>query len=148
MPEYYAGSTATGTPFTAAPIDAGTYTVVAEFPGSTDYTTGASQPVTFAISQATPTVSVSASGGAYNGSGYGATAAVAGLGGTPGSELEGIATDARVLRREHRDRHAALPPPRSTRARTPSLPTSPAAPTTRPTRRSRLPLASARPRRR
>ena len=58
IPEYYVGVTATGTPFTAAPIDAGTYTVVAEFPGSTDYATGASQPVTFAISPATPMVTV------------------------------------------------------------------------------------------
>lgn len=48
---YYAGSTATGTPLAGAPIDAGTYTVVAVFPGSTDYLS-ASATTTFTISQA------------------------------------------------------------------------------------------------
>ena len=35
---YYVGTTATGTPLGGPPIDAGTYTVQASFPGSTDYT--------------------------------------------------------------------------------------------------------------
>ena len=39
---YYAGSTATGTPLAGAPTLVGTYTVVATFPGSYDYTTAAS----------------------------------------------------------------------------------------------------------
>ena len=34
---YYAGTTAAGTPLSGAPIAAGTYTVVARFPGSADY---------------------------------------------------------------------------------------------------------------
>ncbi len=91
FPEYYAGISATGTPLAAAPIDAGIYTVVADFPGSTDYMANTSPPVTFTINQATPTVSVSTSGGAYNGSAISAVASVTGLGGSPGSSLDGIA---------------------------------------------------------
>ena len=53
---YYAGSTATGTPLSAAPIDAGTYAVVAHFPGSADYLASTSAPVTFTIAPATPTI--------------------------------------------------------------------------------------------
>ena len=54
---------ATGTPLSGAPSLAGTYTVVANFAGSTDYTSAASTPATFTISQATPTVTVSDAGG-------------------------------------------------------------------------------------
>jgi len=47
---YYAGSSATGTPLSGAPVKAGTYTVIASFPGSADYTSAVSSPVTFTIS--------------------------------------------------------------------------------------------------
>ena len=50
-PVYYLGSTATGTPFPGAPINAGTYTVVAEFPGSADYVAAQSAPVSFTITK-------------------------------------------------------------------------------------------------
>ena len=52
---YFAGSTATGTPIASAPTMAGTYTVVASFPGSVDYAAAAAQ-ATFAINPATPTI--------------------------------------------------------------------------------------------
>ncbi len=52
---YYAGTTATGTPFPGAPSAVGTYTVVATFT-STDpnYTDAQSDPVTFTISPGGP----------------------------------------------------------------------------------------------
>ena len=37
---YYSGTSATGTALTGAPTTAGTYTVLASFAGSTDYTSG------------------------------------------------------------------------------------------------------------
>ncbi len=46
---YYAGSTATGTPLSGAPVNVGTYTVVASFTGSTDYSSAQSSPATFTI---------------------------------------------------------------------------------------------------
>jgi hypothetical protein len=53
---YYAGGTATGNGSPTAPSAVGTYTVVASFPGSADYTAAQSNPVTFTISSeiATP----------------------------------------------------------------------------------------------
>lgn len=48
---YYAGSSASGSPLSGAPIDAGTYTVVANFAGSADYTV-ASASMTFTIAAA------------------------------------------------------------------------------------------------
>ncbi len=62
-PVYYAGSSATGTPLSGALIDAGTYTVIARFPGSEDYTANQSAPVIFTIGKGTPTVSLVSSGG-------------------------------------------------------------------------------------
>ena len=41
---YYTGSTINGTGSTTAPSTAGTYTVEATFPGSTDYTAASSGP--------------------------------------------------------------------------------------------------------
>jgi hypothetical protein len=58
---YYAGSTTTGTPLSGAPIQVGTYTVVATFPGSTDYVSRPSQPVTFTISPGSSTVTLASS---------------------------------------------------------------------------------------
>ncbi len=54
---YYAGTDAMGTPLAGAPTTAGTYTAVATFPGSTDYASVSSSPVTLTILQATPSVS-------------------------------------------------------------------------------------------
>ena len=51
---YYAGSTATGTALTGAPVNAGTYTVVASFAGSTDYV-AAGTSTTFTIARAATT---------------------------------------------------------------------------------------------
>ena len=53
---FYSGSTPTGTPLSGAPANAGTYTVVASFVGSTDYASTQSTPVTFTISPAPLTV--------------------------------------------------------------------------------------------
>ena len=50
---YYAGIFPTGSVLSGAPINAGTYTVVAAFPGSTDYAAATSSPFTFAIAKAT-----------------------------------------------------------------------------------------------
>jgi Bacterial Ig-like domain (group 3) len=69
---YYVGSSTSGTNFGAeAPSAAGTYTVVANYPGSEDYTPAQSKPATFSISQqgtvttsVTPAVSLIASGSA------------------------------------------------------------------------------------
>ena len=85
---YYAGSTASGTPLPGVPTTAGTYTVVAAFAGSQDYL-GASKSVTFTIGQATPRVTVTDAGGAYNGNPFPATDSVSGVSGTPGATLEG-----------------------------------------------------------
>ncbi len=52
---YYTGTTVSGTGTTTAPTAAGTYTVVASFPGSTDYTS-ASDQATFTISPPSITV--------------------------------------------------------------------------------------------
>lgn len=49
---YYAGSTASGTPLSGAPSAAGTYTVMANFAGSADYTS-ASDMTTFVINEKT-----------------------------------------------------------------------------------------------
>jgi Ca2+-binding RTX toxin-like protein len=91
---YYAGSTASGTPLVGAPTGAGTYTVVASFAGSADYT-AASDSTTFTIAHATPTVAVTDQGGIYTGQAYPATATVAGVvagvDSTPAASLEGVA---------------------------------------------------------
>ena len=87
---YYAGSTPTGTPLTGAPIAIGTYTVVATFAGSSDYTSATSNPVTFTINAATPVVTVSDAGGAFTGSPFAATATMTGVSGVPAASLEGV----------------------------------------------------------
>jgi hypothetical protein len=87
---YYVGSDTSGTGSASAPVNAGTYTVVASFAGSADYAPAQSQPVTFTITTVTPTVSVSDAGGTYNGSSFAATATVAGVNGISGSSLEGV----------------------------------------------------------
>jgi hypothetical protein len=82
---YFAGNTL----LPGAPSVAGTYTVLASFAGSTDYT-AASASTSFTIGVAIPTVSVSDAGGTYNGQAFPATATVAGLDGIPVSSLEGV----------------------------------------------------------
>jgi parallel beta-helix repeat protein len=59
---YFAGSTTNGNPLAGAPIDVGTYTVVANFPGSSDYSSTRSAPVTFVIEKGMTTVAISTSG--------------------------------------------------------------------------------------
>jgi hypothetical protein len=64
---YYAGSAASGTPLAGPPAAAGTYTVVATFTSSDpDYSSGCVS-ATFTIAPATPTLSVAAAGGIFNG---------------------------------------------------------------------------------
>jgi hypothetical protein len=55
---YYAGGSATGTSLSGPPTEAGTYTVVAAFPGSGDFASALSAPVTFTIHPADTTVAV------------------------------------------------------------------------------------------
>jgi hypothetical protein len=50
---YYAGTTASGTPLSAVPVNAGTYTVVATFTSSDPDYMGGSAQTTFTIAQAT-----------------------------------------------------------------------------------------------
>ncbi len=88
---YYTGTSATGTSLSGTPATAGTYTVLASFVGSTDYTTGTAN-TTFTISQAAPSVSVTVNGGAYNSAAFAATDMVAGVGSqsTASTSLEGV----------------------------------------------------------
>jgi sugar lactone lactonase YvrE len=88
---YYSGTTATGTALSFAPTTAGTYTVLASFAGSTDYASGTTS-TTFTVGRATPTVSVTDNGGAYNSLAFMATDKVAGVGSqsTPSVSLEGV----------------------------------------------------------
>jgi hypothetical protein len=72
-----------------APKAAGSYTVVASFAGSTDYSSGQAL-ANFTIGQAKPTVSVSDAGGTYNQKPFAATATVAGVNGIAGTSLEGV----------------------------------------------------------
>ena len=55
------------TPLAAAPTQAGSFTVLAGFPGGADYT-DASGLASFAIAQATPSLTVSDASGGYTGS--------------------------------------------------------------------------------
>ena len=77
---YFAGATTTGTPLSTAPTNAGQYTALASFVGSTDYES-LSQSVPFVIGQATPTVVGSDAGGNFTGNPYPATATATGVGG-------------------------------------------------------------------
>src|SRR5262249_31391031 len=91
---YYAGSQANGTPLSGAPSAAGPYTGGARVPGSFDYAAAASNPLTFTITAATPSVTVSDAGGTFNGSAFAASATVAGVvagvDDSPGATLEGV----------------------------------------------------------
>jgi hypothetical protein len=63
---YFAGDSAIGTPLLEAPTQAGTYTVVASFPGSQDYEGAQSNPEKFTI---TPVATISDSGNQTNNAG-------------------------------------------------------------------------------
>jgi hypothetical protein len=76
---YYVGTNTTGTALSGAPINAGSYTVVASFVGSLDYKT-LSQQMSFVISQATPSVVASDAGGTYDGNPFSASATASGVG--------------------------------------------------------------------
>ncbi len=54
---YYVGSVAVGAGSTVPPARVGTYTAVADFAASADYTAATSAPVTFTITRATPAIS-------------------------------------------------------------------------------------------
>jgi hypothetical protein len=56
---YYAGSSAGGAPLSASPIVAGTYTVVANYGGNSNYLPATSSPVSFTISAPASPVNVS-----------------------------------------------------------------------------------------
>ena len=79
-------------PLPGAPSHAGAYTVLASFPGSTDYAT-ASSLFNFTVARAVPMVAVADAGGTYGGSAFPATATVAGVvagtDSTPSASLEG-----------------------------------------------------------
>ena len=72
-----------------APVQPGSYTVLADFAGSADYT-AATGLADFSITPATPTVAVVDAGGTYDGQAFGADATVAGVGGGSGPSLEGV----------------------------------------------------------
>jgi hypothetical protein len=86
---YYAGAGTSGTDLGATPPSApGTYTVVASFAGSADYTATRSSPLTFAIAPASPAVLLSLSGGtAAYGQAVTITATVTGVSGAPGGTV-------------------------------------------------------------
>jgi len=77
---YYAGITATGTPLAGAPVNAGTYTVVASYAGSAIYPS-VSKTATITIKPAAPTVRVTGGAFLYNGQAHAATGSVTGVGG-------------------------------------------------------------------
>ena len=85
---YFAGSTVSGDPLAGAPIDAGTYTVVANFPGSSDYSSTRSAPVTFVIDKGMTTVAISVSGSrVVFGQSVSLVASVTAGGATPGGTV-------------------------------------------------------------
>jgi hypothetical protein len=88
---YYAGTNATGTALSGAPTTVGTYTALARFAGSSDYT-GGTASATFTIGKTAPTVTATDNGGAYNGAAFAATETVAGVASqsTPAASLEGV----------------------------------------------------------
>ncbi len=69
----YAGVGSTVYSSTTAPTNAGTYTVTANYAGDANHTGNSSSAVGFTIAQATPTISVSDTGGVYSGSPFAAT---------------------------------------------------------------------------
>ena len=93
--DYYSGTYSTASqltglaPLSAPTSEAGPYTAAANFPGSTNYSK-TTQLATFTIAQATPTVTVTDSGGTYSGASFAATDTVAGISGTAAASLETV----------------------------------------------------------
>ena len=78
---YYVGSGTGGTNLGAtAPKNVGTYTVVAHYSGSSNYSSADSSPMTFSITVATPTVTAVDAGGVYTSNPFPASATVTGVG--------------------------------------------------------------------
>ena len=75
---YYVGASASGSGSTTAPTNAGTYTVVATFASSNPAFSGGAATITFAITKATPTVSVS-DGGTFTGNPFAAIGKAVGI---------------------------------------------------------------------
>jgi hypothetical protein len=78
--EKYDGSNWAG--ISGAPTDAGAYRVRSNFAGNTNYTSGSNDWTAFAINQISTTITVSRTGGDYNGNPFEATGDVTGLDGT------------------------------------------------------------------
>ncbi|MSR57620.1 MAG: matrixin family metalloprotease [Planctomycetaceae bacterium] len=90
---YYVGSTVTGTPIDA-PINAGTYTVVASFEGSVSYLAASSAPAIFHILKADATVVVTPYNVTYDGSPHTATVtSIAGVNGETGATVGSVTLD-------------------------------------------------------
>lgn len=77
---YYAGGDASGTPLGTAPVNAGTYTVKADFAGNDNYK-DATATKTITIQRATPTVIITWANSTYNTNPNPASAVVNGVGG-------------------------------------------------------------------
>jgi hypothetical protein len=83
---YFAGNTTGGAPLSSAPVDPGTYTVLATYAGSPDYTS-ASGTTTYSIVPAMPVVTIAAPDVPYTGAPQPVAATVTGAanGAAPGS---------------------------------------------------------------
>jgi hypothetical protein len=68
-----------GSPLPGAPVNAGTYTVVAHYAGSANYLPADSDPAPFTIARATPLVSVTGGAFVYDGQAHDATGSVTGV---------------------------------------------------------------------
>jgi Bacterial Ig-like domain (group 3)/Right handed beta helix region len=77
------------TPLSQTPSIAESYTAVASFEGSADYSS-ATVMVNFTIASATPTVTVVDAGGTYKNAPFPATDSIKGVSGSAGSSLEGV----------------------------------------------------------
>jgi hypothetical protein len=75
---YYAGGSVSGTALAGAPVNAGTYTVLASLAGSTDYS-AASASTTFTISQAQALISIQGASVTYDGTAHAATGTATGV---------------------------------------------------------------------
>ena len=87
---YYVGSSAVGSVMNGVPVSAGTYTVVAVFPGSANYQNAQSASVTFTIAKASPQLSVADAGGAYSGAAFPATVTLFDVSGNQVTSIEGV----------------------------------------------------------
>ena len=137
---YYAGSGTSGTSIGSSPPTApGTYTVVARFPGSTDYAATQSAPTTFTIDQATSTLALTPSGGsAVYGQAVTFVATVTASGGNPTGNVT-FSAGGTVLGTVPLDQSGRASLTTSSLARAPSRspPATPGTPASRAPRRRR-----------